>query len=209
MGAIDMRSQAGFNLMEILITLLVLTTGLLGLVGMQAVAQRAELESYQRAQAMVLLSDIVDRINTNRKGATCYAITTSASAGTPYLGTTGANKYSIAGYSCPSMATNPAAVTRAGFDLGSIDQMLLGAVETSGGASIGAMIGARACIGFDGASQSYTVALAWQGMSPTYSPAGWDTAANPALARNCALNLYGADTQRRVIWTTILVATLS
>ncbi len=50
MGAIDMRSQAGFNLMEILITLLVLTTGLLGLVGMQAVAQRAELESYQRAR---------------------------------------------------------------------------------------------------------------------------------------------------------------
>lgn len=207
-----MRSQAGFNLMEILITLLVLTTGLLGLVGMQAVAQRAELESYQRAQAMVLLSDIVDRINTNRKGATCYAITTSASAGTPYLGTTGANKYNVAGYSCPSMATNPDAVTRAGFDLGSIDQMLLGAVETSGGASIGAMIGARACIGFDGASQTYTVALAWQGMSPTYSPAGWPatgTPATPALARNCALNLYGADTQRRVIWTTILVATLS
>ena len=204
-----MRSQAGFNLMEILITLLVLTTGLLGLVGMQAVAQRAELESYQRAQAMVLLSDIIDRINTNRKGATCYAITTSASAGTPYLGTTGANKYSIAGYSCPSMATNPDAVTRAGFDLGSIDQTLLGAIEQSGGASIGAMIGARACIGFDSASQSYTVAVAWQGMSGTFSPAGWDTTATPAFARNCALNLYGADTQRRVIWTTILVAALT
>ena len=38
-------------------------------------AQQAEVESYQRAQALVLLQDMVDRINANRKTAGCYAFT--------------------------------------------------------------------------------------------------------------------------------------
>jgi type IV pilus assembly protein PilV len=205
---LTMRNAAGFSMIEILVTLLVLTVGLLGLVGMQVTAHQAEFESYQRAQAMVLMSDIVDRVNTNRKAAACYAVT--GAGGTPYFGTAGANKYDVAGYSCPSLATNPTAVARAGFDLQVIDQMLLGAAEQNADAlSIGAMLGARACIGFDNASQGYTVAVAWQGMSATFSPEDWPAASNPDVARNCALNLYGDDTQRRVIWTTVLVASLS
>jgi type IV pilus assembly protein PilV len=203
------RREEGFTMIEILVAMLVLTIGLLGLVAIQAVSQRAELESYQRAQAMVLMSDIVDRINTNRKAATCYAITTNTAAGTPYVGTTGAGVYSTGSYSCPSLATNPNAVARALLDLQLIEEMLLGASEALGGASVGAMTGARACIGFDSAGQAYTVAVAWQGFSKTFSPATWPTATNPALARNCALNLYGDDTQRRVIWTTLMVAALS
>lgn len=203
-----MRKHSGFSLIEILITLLILALGLLGLVGMQVMAQQAELESYQRAQAMVLMSDIVDRINTNRKGATCYVVTTGA--GTPYLGTAGSAKYDIASYSCPSAATHPNAVTRAAFDLEAIDKMLLGTAEqSSGGGSIGAMLGARACIGFDAASQSYTVAVAWQGMSRTFSPDSWPTASTPTVARKCAVNLYGDDTHRRVVWTTVLIASLT
>jgi type IV pilus assembly protein PilV len=202
------RNHAGFSLIEILVTLLILTVGLLGLVGMQVMAHNAELESYQRAQAMVLMSDIVDRLNTNRKAATCYAVT--GAGGTPYLGTAGSDKYNLGAYSCPSLATNPTAVARAGFDLQVIDQMVLGAAErNSDGLSIGTMLGARACIGFDNASQGYTVAVAWQGMSKTFSPDAWPTASNPAVARKCALNLYGDDTQRRVIWTTVLIASLT
>ena len=203
-------SQSGFNLLEILISLLVLSIGLLGLVGLQAAAQQGELESYQRAQAMVLMNDIVDRINTNRKAATCYAVTTDSSAGTPYLGTTtGGSHYSTGSFSCPALATNPNAQARAQLDLQLIDAMLQGATETTGGASIGAMIGARACIGFDSVSQSYTVAIAWQGMTKTFSPASWPTASNPAFARNCAKDIFGDDAQRRVVWTTIMVASLS
>jgi type IV pilus assembly protein PilV len=205
---LTLRKQAGFSLIEILVTLLILSVGLLGLVGMQVMAHQAELESYQRAQAMVLMSDIVDRINTNRKGATCYAITDAA--GTPYLGTAGSDKYDVGGYSCPSLATNAFAVDRAEFDLQVIDQMVLGAGEQNAdGLSIGAMLGARACIGFDSDSQGYTVAIAWQGMSQTFSPQGWPTASSPAVARMCAADLYGDDTQRRVIWTTVAIASLT
>jgi type IV pilus assembly protein PilV len=205
------RSQAGFSLIEILVTMLILTVGLLGLAGLQVVAQRAGQESYQRAQAMVIQSDIVDRINTNRAAATCYAITTTPASGIPYLGsTTGGNHYSTGSFACPALATNPNAVTRAGQDLVAIDNMLQGAAETAGGAKAGAMIGARACIGFDSATQTYSVAVAWQGMGSTFSPASWSTTTTPAIARNCAINLYGTDdAQRRVIWTTLLIATLT
>jgi len=203
------QRQAGFNMLEILFSLLVVTTGLLGLAGTQVIAQRAEQESYQRAQAVVLMTDIVDRINTNRKAAICYNITTNSANGTGYLGATGANKYNVGSYTCPAVSTNPGAVARAQLDLQFIDEMLLGAGETLGGNQVGAMLGARTCIGFDTVTQSYTVAIAWQGTTSTFSPASWPSANNPAVARNCALNLYGADTQRRVVWTTIMVASLS
>src|SRR5260370_42034667 len=84
---IPVRPQRGFTLMEVLVSMLIAVIGLLGLVGMQMRSQQAELEAYQRAQAVILLSDILDRINTNRGGATCYAGATPTS-GTPYLGTT-------------------------------------------------------------------------------------------------------------------------
>ncbi|HZE61703.1 MAG TPA: type IV pilus modification protein PilV [Burkholderiales bacterium] len=200
--------QTGFNMLEILFSLLIVTTGLLGLAGTQVVAQRAEQESYQRAQAIVLMTDIVDRINTNRKAAICYNIS-DATTGAGYLGATGSGKYNISTYTCPALATNPAAVSRAQLDMQFIDEMLLGAGETLGGNQVGAMLGARTCVGFDAATQAYTVAIAWQGTTATFSPASWPTANNPAVARNCALNLYGADTQRRVVWTTIMVASLS
>ena len=50
------RTQAGFNLLEVLVALFIITVGLLGLAGMQVAAQQAELEAYQRAQAMVLMN---------------------------------------------------------------------------------------------------------------------------------------------------------
>jgi type IV pilus assembly protein PilV len=200
--------QRGFSMIEILVSLFILTTGLLGLVGLQAVAHKAELESYQRAQALVLLTDFIDRVNTNRKAATCYAITTNTTAGTPYLGTTGTNVYSTGSYSCSISATNAAASTRAQQDLEEFENVLKGASEkTSGGSNIGLMIGARACIGYDSTSQTYTVAIAWQGVSETFSPATWTTA--PAVAKNCALNLYGNDRQRRVVWNKLMIASLT
>lgn len=207
MAATDQR---GFSLLEILVTMLILTIGLLGLAGLQVFAQRSGQEAYQRAQAMVILGDITDRMNTNRAAATCYAITTPSS-GTPYLGTNaGGNHYNTGSYSCPALATNPNAVARAGQDLTAIDGTLLGAAETAGGATAGAMIGARACIGFDSATQTYTVAVAWQGMSSTFSPSSWSTTTTPATARNCAVGLYGTDdTLRRVVWGTLLVASLN
>lgn len=64
--------QRGSTLIEILVTIVILAFGLLGLAGMQARVQTNELESYQRAQALVLLNDMVERIRTNRPTANSY-----------------------------------------------------------------------------------------------------------------------------------------
>lgn len=206
------RREAGFSLLEVLVTLLILTIGLLGLAGLQVQAQRAGQESYQRAQALIILNDIVDRINTNRAVATCYAITDLPASGTKYLGSTaGGGHYDTTAYDCPSILTNPGAVARAGQDLKVIDGILRGAAESASvsGASVGAMIGARACIGFDGTTQTYSVAVAWQGLASTFSPLEWLETKTPATARNCAKTQYGSsDTLRRVVWSTLLVANL-
>src|SRR4026209_1446790 len=54
-------TQSGFSLVEILVTLVIVMIGLLGLAGVQMRAHQAEMESYQRAQALVLVADMVDR----------------------------------------------------------------------------------------------------------------------------------------------------
>src|SRR2546430_7762034 len=69
------RTERGATMIEVLITILILAFGLLGLVGMQAKVQFAQVESYQRAQAVVLLTDMVDRINANRTTADNYVST--------------------------------------------------------------------------------------------------------------------------------------
>jgi len=56
-------------MIEVLVTFVILVVGLLGLIGLQARSQQAELESYQRGQALILLQDIVDRMNANRLGS--------------------------------------------------------------------------------------------------------------------------------------------
>jgi len=85
-SALPSRSQ-GFNLLEVLVAIVIVMVGLLGLAGLQARAHVAELESYQRAQALVLLYDMMDRLNNNRYTASCFAFTTDTTAGTPYAGT--------------------------------------------------------------------------------------------------------------------------
>src|SRR5512135_2667124 len=75
------RRVAGFTMIEVLITLVVLALGLIGVIGLQARGQQAELESYQRGQGLALLQDMVDRINTNRAGAHSLSYVTSSPVG--------------------------------------------------------------------------------------------------------------------------------
>jgi type IV pilus assembly protein PilV len=68
---LEQRSR-GFALMEVMIALFVLAIGILGAGAMQAVAMQATFGNYNRTQAMVLASDIVDRIRANRAQMVSY-----------------------------------------------------------------------------------------------------------------------------------------
>lgn len=57
--------QRGFTLIEILVTVVVLSVGLLGLAGLQAAALKFNSTAYQRSQATVLIYDMIERIRAN------------------------------------------------------------------------------------------------------------------------------------------------
>jgi type IV pilus assembly protein PilV len=189
--------QTGFGMIEVLVTLVILLLGLLGLAGIMIQSQRAELESYQRVQALVLLNDMAGRINANRKAAPCYAITNAVS-GTPYMG-----NGTVTTPTCTTaMASGSTAAqqSRAVTDLTDWSALLQGAAETNGTDKIGAMIGARGCISYDATSLTYVISIAWQGSGTT---------AVPSAGLNCGINLYGDEAQRRVVSLTLKIATLT
>lgn len=171
----------GFSLIEVLVTILILMVGLLGLAGLQGRALTAQMESYQRSQALILLKDMADRINANRKNAADYV--------TAGLGT---------GAACPAAVAGNIASA----DLNEWCEALLGAAETQGGASVGAMIGARGCV-YEitplaaGVMGEYLIAVAWQGLNSTAVP-----------AVDCGEGAYGNEAKRRVVTLPISIASL-
>lgn len=196
------RTQHGATMLEVLVTLIIILVGLLGLIGMQAVSQQAQFEVYQRAQVLVLVQDMVDRINKNRRTARCYVITTGA--GSPFFGTGYAGIPTCIGYgNASSQALAVAGMTE-------WDGFLKGSAEIKGGARVGAMVGARGCVTYDAATGTVVVAVAWQGFADTLAPvvpAGASIALQNAIA--CGAGQYGAETKRRVVWRTIRIATLT
>jgi type IV pilus modification protein PilV len=75
--------QKGFNLIEALIAVVVLTLGLLGIAAMQLTSMRNTQGSYYRSQATTLANDFVERIYANRPNSSSYIFNingTSASA---------------------------------------------------------------------------------------------------------------------------------
>ena len=141
--------ESGFSMMEVLVTIAILVFGLLGMVGLQLRATAMELESYQRAQALILLQDMVDRLSINKVNAASYIAADVGAAGTEQ--------------NCATPTTI------AGKDLCAWNNILVGAAEKSGTRKIGAMIGARGCI-TNPAANVYLITIAWQGLSPTAAP---------------------------------------
>lgn len=193
----------GFNLLEVLVSMLIVVIGLLGLAGLQARAQIGEFEAYQRAQALVLLYDMVDRINNNRLAASCFRITTDTTDGAPYFGTGSTVTPACAVDTAANNAMADAAMT-------GWNNLLLGSSETKAGASVGAMIGARGCVSYNTATEyqttsgagvagtgEYTVAVSWQGMANTFTPVAV-----------CGKGLYGNEASRRTVWATMRIGTL-
>ena len=175
------RRSRGVTMLEVLIAIVILTIGLLGVAGMQAQMQNAEVEAYQRAQAIVLLQDMVDRISANRKNAASYV------TGDP-LGTA-------------STIDCTAPATMAERDQCAWDASLRGAAETAGGAQLGAMNGARGCISNPVAvmPRQMIVAVAWQGVSPTVAPGG----------TNCGQGEFGGDDKfRRAMVASVVIGCL-
>jgi type IV pilus assembly protein PilV len=201
------RSAAGFIMIEVLVALALVLIGILGLVGLQSRAHQGEMEAYQRTQALVFMRDMVDRIETHRQAARCFGqITTSL--GTPFVGTSGTVPASCAATGVP--ATDDAALAA----ITAWSDLLAGAGEQVDAANVGAMIDAIGCVAVDVGPDAvtpdtYTVAVAWQGLSdfPVATPAA-DASTGEKNAAACGTGLFGGEARRRVVWTTLSLAKL-
>ena len=180
------RRQRGAAMLEILVSILITSFGLLALAGLQTKMNAALMESFQRAQALTLVQDITQRLQANRDQNASY-ITASA------VGTGDAAPVSCA-----------AAGTRAQIDLCEWSNALKGAAEkTAADANIGAMVGARGCVEQLQAPNpavgicqpgKYRLTVVWQGMNSTAAP-----------AVTCGQNAYGDETLRKAVSTQVVI----
>lgn len=67
------RAMLGFNMIETLVAMVILSIGLLGIAGLQIGGVRANQGSYFRSQASAMMMDMVERIHNNVIGANAAA----------------------------------------------------------------------------------------------------------------------------------------
>jgi type IV pilus assembly protein PilV len=62
------HAQTGMSLVEVLVTLVVMSIGLLGVAALQMTTLKSNQESYVRSQVAMLAADILDRMRSNQTG---------------------------------------------------------------------------------------------------------------------------------------------
>lgn len=177
--------QKGMTFIEVLISLVIMVTGILGAVAMQATAKKGSFDAMQRSLASALAQDMLERIRSNDARPINGILTT-------YTGTYGAADPGVA----PVPACNtPAALCNSAqmvaTDLYQWSQLLRGANVTLGGQNVGGLISAIGCVAVN--NNTVTVAVSWQGRTSTKDGA----AANVNFTTNAACGL--ANDKRRQV----------
>ena len=177
--------SAGFTLIEVLITFLVLAIGLLGLAGLQVNTLGNQFETYQRAQAVLLAEDMANRIRVDAIAARAGDYADSDQYGL------------LAEADCTVIAASAARY------LCEWNKSLAGASVEASGQKLGSIIGARGCIanlaGSTDGEAVIRVTIAWQGSTPTIAPAS-----------GCGVDQYGDDDRfRRTVSVDVVLANLA
>jgi type IV pilus assembly protein PilV len=196
-GKIRARAAAGFTMIEVLVTLVIMMFGLLGIAGLILKSQKAGYEAYQRNQAIMIANDMAERMKTNR------VYPTGALNSGPYLIAPGAAVGAAAvalNPDCSTQNCTPAQI--ATYDISAWTNTLAGTHETStasgAAANVGGILNARGCIetGVAGIpATAVRISVAWQGSQGTVPP----------TSSTCAVGVYGGpppavpDAYRRVV----------
>lgn len=161
--------QHGAGLVEVAISLLVLSIGALGLGGLQITAKRMGHEAIQRTEAAALAMDLFERLRANRVALPAYRTTA--------IGEAGGVQLAAPPVDCDSGNCSPADL--AAWDLWQWARALDGAAT---GAGAGGLVRPIACVSVSG--RRVTVGIAWQGFRPLSAPPG---------QTDCGAGNYGPD----------------
>lgn len=94
-SSVSISANRGFNLIEILVTMLIMAVGLMGIAALQFKGLQYNHDAYSRTQINFLAYDITDRIRLNRAAAATYVAEGAYTAGTAHTAcdnTLGADK---------------------------------------------------------------------------------------------------------------------
>lgn len=183
-----LAAARGFAMVETMVTVVVVAFGLLGVAGLVSRSFVTEVESTQRTQAVMMLQDMVTRIEANRANAPGYV--------TGDNGVTGYVTETIGGVTTVSTeACNPVAPL-ADRDRCEWGRLLAGTTEQIDNRNAGVLVGAIGCIyEIDAFNRIYAVAIAWQGMNAGAPP----IVDNNFAPNNCGRDRYGNENVRRVM----------
>lgn len=143
--------QKGMTFIEVLIALVIMVTGILGAVAMQATAKKGSFDAMQRSLASGLAQDIVERMRGNSSAAL------AGYAGTDY----GVALNALPSKRCQTSATLCSIAEMRINDQYEWEQALMGADVKNGTNNAGGLVDARACINVN--NNAVTVVITWQG----------------------------------------------
>ena len=169
------HKEKGMTFIEVLIALVIMVTGILGAVALQATAKTGSFDAMQRSLASSLAQDIIERMRGNN--STTLA---SYAANSPY----GTGKITSPP-TCNSATALCSPAQMVTHDLYGWEQSLMGAGATNSGTNVGGLVGGIGCLTVNG--NAVTVVVTWQGKAEY-------TDANQAA--NCGTS---SNTRRQVV----------
>ena len=188
-GRKPMGKSSGFTLIEVMVSIVIFSIGLIGIARLQVVAKQSNYDAVQRVAATSLAQDMLARMRSNHSELGTYVsnngetiILGNANAATP------ANTCGNSGNPCSTLQL-------ATHDLWEIERAMIGIAEQdTDGNNTGGLVSPTMCITGPAAGTSgvYTVAIAWRGKA----------ALTNSIRSDCGndRDLYGdANVYRRVI----------
>jgi type IV pilus assembly protein PilV len=154
--------QAGFTLIEVLVAFLILSVGLLGVVGLMVNSKVSQHQAVQRTRAVELADAMIERIRINPAAIATYNIGLSPLGGNKDVTEPAPN--------CSSTPCDPAEL--AAHDLWSWEQSLQGRGATVAGEGTDGLVTPRGCIVFLPAAPrtrtgQLSVVIQWRGLVET------------------------------------------
>jgi type IV pilus assembly protein PilV len=155
------NKQRGVSLIEVLITLILISIGLLGTAALQVFSKQANYEAAQRTSAAHLTNDLFQRMRSNRSVLEGYL--PDGELGVGSLGETPDKDCGVDTCTTAEIAS---------YDLWHWEQQLDGASETVGGANAGGLLEPTVCIDgpAGGGDGIYEVAISWRGQAAHINP---------------------------------------
>ena len=175
-------TERGFSLIEVLVTVLVFSIGMLGIAGLSTVGRRATFDTVQRSTAAELAYALLEEMRSNNDALGVYV-----AAGVVGRGSRGSEPAP----DCDAVGAACTADELATHGLWAWEQMLDTGFETAGGVGTGGLVTPTACIvgPAGGVAGNYTVTIVWRGVTALTDPA--------LNACGAATGLYGANGEFR------------